>query len=163
MGHSTGFLSGFQLFSITYDGPLLPNIVWIFGDQHRAHALGTRGRSQCPHPASGHDGGNRLPFHQRGIGKSPPETLPDSAFLQHLERKRFDCLNRTWRGIRTRDGWKYIVLEHQPFAMFNLNEDLYEWNNLAFKKEGDAKREELQQQLADWLECTGDTFPLPEL
>lgn len=101
--------------------------------------------------------------HELLPGKPVPATVPDSAFLQHVQRKRFDCLNRVWRGIRTRDGWKYIVLEHQPFALFNLNEDPYELNNLAFKKEADGKREELQQRLAVWLEETGDPFDLPEL
>jgi arylsulfatase A-like enzyme len=87
--------------------------------------------------------------------------VPDSAFLQHVYPKQFNCLNRVWRGVRTQDGWKYIVLEHQPFALFNLNEDPYELNNLAFLNAYDEKREELQAQLADWLDKTGDTFPLP--
>ena len=26
-----------------------PNVIWIFGDQHRAHALSYRGRPQCVH------------------------------------------------------------------------------------------------------------------
>ena len=93
--------------------------------------------------------------------KPRPASVPDSAFLQHVYPKQFNCLNRVWRGVRTQDGWKYIVLEHQPFALFNLNEDPYELNNLAFLNAYDEKREELQAQLADWLDKTGDTFPLP--
>lgn len=95
--------------------------------------------------------------------KPAPAELPDSAFLQHVYRKRFECLNRTWRGIRTTDGWKYIVLEGQPFALFNLNEDPYELNNLAFNDGFNAERESLQKQLEEWLTRTGDTFHLPPL
>jgi arylsulfatase A-like enzyme len=92
-----------------------------------------------------------------------PEETPDSAFLQHVYRKRFECLNRSWRAVRTVDGWKYVVLAHQPFALFNLNEDPYELNNLAFLDTHNEEREALQAKLADWLERTGDSFPLPEL
>lgn len=92
-----------------------------------------------------------------------PETEPTSAFLQHSHRKRFECLNRVWRGIRTRDGWKYVCLEHQPVMLFNLNEDPYEMVNLAYLDTFNDKRAELQAELAAWLEETGDEFPLPEL
>lgn len=96
-------------------------------------------------------------------GRPTPEREPQSAFLQHVFRKRFDCLNRVWRGIRTRDGWKYVCLEGQPLLMFNLNEDPYELANLAFLDIYNDKRAELQAELAAWLERTGDDFPLPEL
>ena len=50
------------------------------------------------------------------------------------------------RGVRTRDRCKYVCLEGQPILMLDLNEDPYEMTNLA-----------------QWLEKTGDEFPLPEL
>lgn len=90
-------------------------------------------------------------------------TEPASAFLQHTYRKRFDCLNRVWRGVRTRDGWKYICLEGQPVMMFNLNEDPYELANLAFLDNFNEKRAELQEELAQWIARTGDSFTLPDL
>jgi arylsulfatase A-like enzyme len=96
-------------------------------------------------------------------GRPPPEREPDSAFLQHSFRKRFDCLNRVWRGVRTRDRWKYVCLEGQPLMMFDLNEDPYELANLAYLDAFNDKRAELQSMLAGWLERTGDDFPLPEL
>ena len=92
-----------------------------------------------------------------------PAVEPESAFLQHSFRKRFDCLNRVWRGVVTRDGWKYVCLEHQPVMMFNLNEDPYELANLAYLDDFNDKRVALQALLADWIERTGDTFLLPEL
>lgn len=95
--------------------------------------------------------------------KQPTSKPPRSAYLQQVFRKRFDCLNRTWRGVRTDDGWKYVCLEGQPLGMFNLNEDPYELNNLAFKDPFNDKREELQAELAKWIEQTGDSFTPPEL
>ena len=97
------------------------------------------------------------------LDRPGPAETPDSAYLQHSYRKRFDCLNRVWRGIRTRDGWKYVCLEGQPLMMFNLNEDPYELANLAFLDAFNDKRAELQARLARWIEETGDDFPLPEL
>jgi hypothetical protein len=91
------------------------------------------------------------------------ESEPKSAYIQQCVRKRFQSVNRTWRGVRTNDGWKYVCLEGQPLVMFDLNEDPYESLNLAFLDSHNEKREELQAELADWIERTGDTFALPEL
>jgi arylsulfatase A-like enzyme len=96
-------------------------------------------------------------------GRPQPDAVPNSAFLQQTYRKRFDCLNRVWRGVRTRDGWKYICLEGQPIMMFNLNEDPYEMANLAFLDDYNEERAALQAELARWLDRTGDEFPLPKL
>jgi len=92
-----------------------------------------------------------------------PANEPDSVFLQHIYRKRFDCLNRPWRGIRTQEGWKYIILEGQPIMLFNLNEDPYEMTNLVYLDTYNEKRAEMHHRLAAWLEKTGDDFPMPEL
>ena len=96
-------------------------------------------------------------------GRPRPAAEPQSAFLQHSFRKCFDCLNRVWRGVVTRDGWKYVCLEHQPVMLFNLNEDPYELANLAYLDAFNDERAALQALLAEWLERTGDTFPLPAL
>jgi arylsulfatase A-like enzyme len=93
---------------------------------------------------------------------SPPKE-PDSVFLQHIFRKRFDCLNRPWRGIRTRDGWKYIVLEGQPIMMFNLKDDPFEMTNLVYLDEFNERRKALHEKLENWITETGDVFLMPEL
>jgi arylsulfatase A-like enzyme len=70
--------------------------------------------------------------HQIARKKLPAEDEPDSAYLQHCVRKLHPgCFDRTWRGVVTRDGWKYIVSEGFPYLMFDLNEDPYELNNVA--------------------------------
>lgn len=101
---------------------------------------------------------------RRMHGRSPAPDEPDSAFLQLVvSTGHGDCTDRPWRGVVTRDGWKYIVLEHQPWLMFDLNTDPYEQANLAHNITYARKRAELQSKLQHWIEKTGDQFPLPKL
>ena len=101
--------------------------------------------------------GLRLPWR-------PSPEIPDSAFLQSvIPTGHGDSVDRPWRGIVTRDGWKYVVLEGQPWLMFNLNEDPYELVNLAHNTKFRAERRRLQQRLAEWIAETGDAFDLPDL
>ena len=89
---------------------------------------------------------------------------PDSAFLQMvIPTMHGDSTDRPWRGIATRDGWKYVVLEGQPWLLFDLNTDPLEQVNLAHNSRYGAKRAQLQTRLARWIDETGDAFALPEL
>ncbi len=89
---------------------------------------------------------------------------PDSAYLQLVvSTGHGDSVDRPWRGIVTRDGWKYAVLEGQPWMMFNLAEDPFELVNLAHNTAFRVERARLQQRLAEWIDETGDVFVLPEL
>jgi len=95
------------------------------------------------------------------------EHVPDSAFLQLVDPGWGDVgyavdRDRPWRGIVTRDGWKFAALEHQPWVMYNLNEDPYETINLVFDFRFAEKRKELQMLLEQWIARTGDEFILPE-
>lgn len=97
-------------------------------------------------------------------GPWPEANVPDSAFLQIVVPTRhFDSVDRPWRGIVTGDGWKYVVLEGQPWLMFNLNEDPYEQVNLAHNSLFAKERRGLQARLAEWVNDTGDAFELPEI
>ncbi|MFP4433808.1 MAG: sulfatase [Phycisphaerae bacterium] len=94
----------------------------------------------------------------------PPPGQPDSAFLQHNVPKYHSMmLDRTWRGIVTADGWKYVAVPHQPFMLHNLNDDPFEQVNLAMKHKYRDIRKRLQDRLAGWIHDTGDEFALPEL
>jgi arylsulfatase A-like enzyme len=98
---------------------------------------------------------------RRLTGKPAPHE-PDSAYLQIVvPTGHHDSVDRPWRGIITTDGWKYVVLEGQPWLLFNLNEDPYEWVNLAHESRYRAERTRLQARLAAWIEATDDDFPLP--
>ncbi len=88
---------------------------------------------------------------------------PDSAFLQSIvPTGHGDSVDRPWRGLITRDGWKYVCLEGQPWLLFNLNEDPFEQVNLAHNSAFSKPRKNLQDRLRRWLEETDDReFTLP--
>ena len=75
--------------------------------------------------------------------RQQPANPPNSAFLQLVDPGWIygfaSDRERPWRGVITNDGWKYVVLEGQPWLMYNLNCDAYELANLAmdgrFKQE----------------------------
>ncbi len=95
---------------------------------------------------------------------APVENAPDSAFLQLcIATRHGDSVDRPWRGVVTRSGWKYVALEHQPWLLFNLNEDPYEQVNLAHNGRFGSERRRLNDRLRQWLADTGDEFVLPEL
>ena len=96
-------------------------------------------------------------------GRARPE-VPDSAYIQCvIPTGHGDSVDRPWRGIVTRDGWKYVCLEHQPWLLFDLNEDPYEQANLAHNVKYRDRRKALHDRLARWIADTDDTFALPEL
>lgn len=95
--------------------------------------------------------------------RADPRHEPDSAYLQLVIPTRHPhSTDRPWRGIVTRDGWKYVCLEHQPWLLFNLNDDPYEQVNLAHNTVYKADRARLQERLARWIRDTQDRFPLPQ-
>ena len=112
----------------------------------------------APEWMRGHDySGLRLP-------SRPQLESPDSAFIQSvIPTGHGDSVDRPWRAVVTRDGWKYVVFEGQPWLMFNLNEDPYELVNLAHNTKFRAERKRLQDRLAKWIADTGDMFTLPTI
>jgi arylsulfatase A-like enzyme len=93
-----------------------------------------------------------------------PGEPPESAFLQLVAPTGHGhSIDRPWRGVVTRDGWKYACLEHQPWLLFDLSTDPYEQRNLAHNTAFRHHRTRLHTLLADWIDRTGDEFPLPNL
>jgi arylsulfatase A-like enzyme len=115
----------------------------------------------------GIDGFNYAPYRTDPKQGDPLPEEPDSVYIQHLVRKLHkDSPDRPWRGVVTRDGWKYVCLDGAPWLMFNLNDDPYETCNLAFNRRFFPQRERLHQRLERWMRETGDDqhdFALPEL
>jgi arylsulfatase A-like enzyme len=96
--------------------------------------------------------------------KDKCENIPESAFIQqNIPTGYGGCVDRSWRGVITRDNWKYVCVEHQPWMLFNLNEDPYELVNLAFNGNTKVKRKELHGMLEKWIKDTGDEFALPAI
>jgi arylsulfatase A-like enzyme len=84
---------------------------------------------------------------------------PDSAFIQNVSGG--GDLAKPWRGIVTKDGWKYACFEREEWLLFNLLEDPYEQMNLAHSKSHRPKSKQLNERLRQWIEQTGDQFSLP--
>ena len=62
---------------------------------------------------------------------------PDSALLQLVVPTRHaDSVDRAWRGVVFRDGWKYVALEGEPWLLFNLEDDECEPRPTAFRPRG---------------------------
>lgn len=104
------------------------------------------------------------------IGKPTSEEEPDSAFIQLVSPAvspngdaHPNSVDRPWRGIVTKDGWKYVCLEKTPWLMFNLNEDPYEQMNLAYNPVYRKMRSQLHDRLQQWIIDTCDDFTLPSL
>jgi len=94
----------------------------------------------------------------------PRVDFPDSAYLQSvIPTGHGDSTDRPWRGVVTADGWKYVCLEHQPWMLFNLNEDPYELANMALNTLYASERKRLHERLRQWMSDTRDEFALPRL
>lgn len=96
--------------------------------------------------------------------RDPNRPMPemDSAYLQVVvPTGHGNSVDRPWRGVVTREGWKYVCLERQPWLLFNLKEDPYEFVNHAHNPRYHTERKRLQDRLAQWVHDTGDAFALP--
>jgi arylsulfatase A-like enzyme len=104
----------------------------------------------------GHDySGHRLRFR-------PAPVEPDSVYLEQVIPVPYaDCIDSPYRGLVTKDGWKYVCFENQSWLMFNLNEDPYEQVNVALNAEYQTQRKQLIARLKQWVADTGDKFSIP--
>ncbi len=97
-------------------------------------------------------------------GKTASAEQPESAYVQSvIPTMHGDSVDRAWRGVFTRDGWKYVCLEGQPWYLFNLNDDPYERANLAHNTRYKVERKRLHDMLAGWIDRTDDHFVLPDV
>ena len=89
---------------------------------------------------------------------------PDSAYLQQIPRKfHRHSVNKPWRGVLMRDGWKYVCMPGHDWLLFNTKEDPYEMANLCYDIAFQKQKERCHQRLARWIEETGDDFRLPDI
>ena len=98
------------------------------------------------------------------IRKEPSsQTLPSWSYLSlyHPSGTSYG-MDRPFRGIVTADGWKLVVLPHQPWLLFNLFEDPYELANVAYHEAFASERRRLSDVLRAAAQSTGDDFAWPE-
>jgi len=99
----------------------------------------------------GYDDTQQLPPDSAYLSLPVPTATQEGVILE-------EGVDRPFRGIVTRCGWKYVVLENQEWLMFNLNEDPYEQVNLALNPFYKDKRKELQERLLLWINETNYKF-----
>jgi arylsulfatase A-like enzyme len=88
---------------------------------------------------------------------------PREAYLQSVvPTQHGPSVDLPWRGITTRDGWKYVALEGQPWLLYDLNRDPFELRNLAQHAHARLRRRELNEVLRGWIARSGDSFALPD-
>ena len=106
------------------------------------------------------DGRRRL-FTYRLPGNSTLKE-PDSVFLQScVSTGQGECIDKPWRGIITKDGYKYVCFEEMEWLLYDLNNDPYEQINLVHYGNCHALLARMNQRLQEWLDQTDDTFHLP--
>lgn len=93
-----------------------------------------------------------------------PEAEPQSAFLQQIPPKlQPRTVHRPWRGVVTRDGWKYACTPGNDWLLFDTANDPYEQANCVYDLSFQEQKERCHALLAHWIEATGDRFPLPDV
>lgn len=87
---------------------------------------------------------------------------PQEAYLQNvIPSGHANSCDRPYRGIVTRNGWKYVCTEESEWMLYDLNEDPYEEQNLAMNTSMLDKRMELNEKLKEWVCKTNDSFSVP--
>ena len=96
-------------------------------------------------------------------GPRQPEAEPQSAYLQQIPPKpHARTTSLPWRGVVTRDGWKYACTAGSDWMLFDTANDPYEQANHVFDASCQTQKERCHRLLAEWIESTGDRFPLPD-
>ena len=97
-------------------------------------------------------------------GPLQPEVEPQSAYLQQIPPKpHARTTSQPWRGVVTRDGWKYACTAGSDWMLFDTANDPYEQANYVFDASCQTQKERCHRLLAEWIESTGDRFPLPDV
>ena len=107
--------------------------------------------------------------------RGTPSEGPESAYLQQIPPRPFavsqsgvakgflDCVNVPWRGVITRDGWKYVCTSRDSWQLYNVAEDPFEQANHVYNERFRKEKERCHDLLARWISTTGDYFPLPDI
>lgn len=114
----------------------------------------------------GHDYSDHCRHEHDPLFRKKPDVKaePDSAYLQQLVRKFHPhSVNKEWRGVAMRDGWKYVCTPGNDWLLHNTRDDPYELANLAHDTSFAAQRARCHERLTRWIEETGDAFELPEV
>ena len=127
--------------------------------------LGLRG-IPTPEGMVGHDYSGHCISNDAPEFKSKPnrEEEPDSAYLQQIPRKMHaHSVNKAWRAVVMRDGWKYACTPGNDWMLFNTEDDPYEQANYVHDAMFQSQKERCHKRLSEWIAETGDEFELPDI
>ena len=94
--------------------------------------------------------GTDLSYHRVGSAPAGPIRIRHSCKWS-CPPGQADTLNTPYRGIVTRDGWKYVCFENHSWLQFNLNEDPYEEMNVAQLDRYRPERRKMIARLKQWV------------
>ncbi len=96
----------------------------------------------------------------RFLDKENPE-FPDSLYMQCvIPTGHGDSVDKPWRGIVTKDGYKYVCFENCEWLLFDLKTDPNELVNLTHNSIHKDLRARLKAELQSWIDKTEDKFSL---
>jgi arylsulfatase A-like enzyme len=99
--------------------------------------------------------------HYRLESRKAAPNEPDSTFIENVVPTGHpNSINKPYRGLVTKDGWKYASFAGHPWLLHNLNEDPFELVNLAHNSRYAAEHKKLAARLRQWVADTGDDFPV---
>ena len=97
-------------------------------------------------------------------GPANPSEEPDSAYLQQVARKMNpNTVNKAWRGVLMRDGWKYACTPGSDWLLFNTADDPFEQANHVHSTNFQEQKVRCHDRLAQWIRETEDEFELPDI
>jgi len=105
-----------------------------------------------------------VPAKMQGIDQSKAalgklDRGPTSAYFQNFGPYLSSGQKHAWRAIRT-ERYMYARRESEPWLLYDLQSDPDEMKNLVQEDSARSIRQDLDAQLAQWMEKTGDSWSL---
>jgi arylsulfatase A-like enzyme len=84
-------------------------------------------------------------------------SVSHSAYFQVFAPYHIPTVPFAWRGVRN-DRYMYARSKHQPWVLYDLKRDPYERKNLADDPAARGIREQMEKELAAWMERSQDSW-----
>jgi arylsulfatase A-like enzyme len=84
-------------------------------------------------------------------------SAPHSAYFQVFAPYHISIVPFAWRGVRN-DRYMYARSKRQPWVLYDLERDPYELKNLAGDPAARGIREQMEKELAEWMERSEDSW-----
>jgi arylsulfatase A-like enzyme len=84
-------------------------------------------------------------------------SAPHSAYFQVFAPYHIPMVPFAWRGVRN-DRYMYARSKQRPWILYDLKQDPYELKNLADDPAARGIREQMEKELAEWMERSQDSW-----